>query len=135
VYLDISLEPIDPIQQQAKLITLKEMWISKAISWENFAARSGIVDDISLERKLIEIEKVMADPAIAQILSQKMVQEWGIQERIDTINAMKTQKGIPENQGVYGQAATETDVNQMRSDIGEGGGMAPIEAQNVGAMV
>ena len=125
INLDISLEPIDPVQQQAKILMLKEVWVAGGISWENFAIRSGIVDDITLERKLIEVNKTMNDPALRQIIGQQAAMAWGMQEQIDTLNEMtsKKKKSNPANMGVYGSAATATEVNNMKTQMGQFGGM------------
>jgi len=125
INLDISLEPIDPVQQQAKILMLKEVWISGGISWENFAMRSGIVDDITLERKLIEVNKTMNDPAVRAIFGQQAVQEWASQQQIDTLKQMSSgkPKSNPANMGMYGSASTATEVNKMKTQMGQFGGV------------
>jgi len=122
INLDVSLEPIDPAEQQAKILMLKEVWVAGGISWENFAIRSGIVDDISLERKLIEINKTMNDPAVRQIIGQQALQEWATAEQIATLQQMgkAKPKSNPANMGAYGSAATQTEVNSMKSQMGMG---------------
>lgn len=123
INIKVSLEPIDPVKKQAENLMLMQMVMNRLISWENFALRSGIIEDVTAERKLIMVNQIMQDPAIVQLMGQKAVQEWAIGENVALLKEAGATGLIPESAGALGgPSQVQAQTAGIQSDIGEGTG-------------
>ena len=126
ITIHCSLTPVDPIQKQAEQLMLMQTKMNGLISWENWALKSGLVDDLTTERKLILVNKFLAHPGIEEMMSAQVAKEWAIEERTQLYKQMAQEKGkqIPEFAGILGRAQVEAQANNLQNDAGLGNGLA-----------
>ena len=134
IMLNVSLQAVDPIRKQAENLMLLKMLVAGAISWENFALKSGLVDDLTTERKLILIDQIMRQPALIQLLGQKALEEWGIREQIATLQSGGGHLPLDDIETSMGTRASRP-ASESQQQVGDMGSFTGANTREAGSMI
>ena len=112
IFVKVNLEPTDPERDAARIRIGSEMMVRGQISWTEFARNYARVKDITSERKMILIDKILTDPVVIATMGAEALEKWGMREVAEALGGMEQERKRREftESGIYPKKLGETTI-------------------------